>query len=335
MQKRNKLQNWIALASLILGVTCIAGKLHAEQAADFPPGVFSDGGRYQLSDFSGKAVVLFFFESECPTCKGLIPKRNEVVAKFKGRPVKFIAVGPHNSLSGAKAYVMETKLAMPVFADNLNIMETMYGQEISLQNIYQFRLIDPKGHSSYVDFTADAIEKAIKDVKWKYKEKGYNPGLNGIIEMLEWNQFEPAMNQLRPLRKAGSKPLAESAENLYQQVRTEALAWQKEADKLSDSNPAKAYDLYNRIANMFVGDDLAKEVAEPLKLSKASKIVQSELAARQEFSQLYTVVPKAQFKQRDQVALFCAAIITKHPGTPTAGKAKLLAEAIGKAPEVK
>jgi peroxiredoxin len=33
-----------------------------QQAADFPPGEFTDAGRYSLADFKGKAVVLYFYE---------------------------------------------------------------------------------------------------------------------------------------------------------------------------------------------------------------------------------------------------------------------------------
>lgn len=33
-----------------------------EEAADFPPGQFTDGGSYSLADLRGKAVVLYFYE---------------------------------------------------------------------------------------------------------------------------------------------------------------------------------------------------------------------------------------------------------------------------------
>ena len=33
-----------------------------EQAPDFPPGEFTDGGRYSLEDLRGKAVVLYMYE---------------------------------------------------------------------------------------------------------------------------------------------------------------------------------------------------------------------------------------------------------------------------------
>ena len=42
------------------------------QAPEFPPGKFSDGKQYRLADLRGKVVVLFFYESKCPRCKGTI-----------------------------------------------------------------------------------------------------------------------------------------------------------------------------------------------------------------------------------------------------------------------
>jgi peroxiredoxin len=325
---------WASVASV---VSCCASAAMAagnagEMAPEFPPGVFSDGGQYKVSDFEGKLLVLFFFESECPTCKGQIPQRNAVVDAFKDKPVKFIAVGPHNSLNEAKAYVAETKLEMPVFADNLNIMETLYGQTISLQNIYQFRVIGPKGNVVGYRMTTDDIAKALEQVKWKYKGRDWEPRLNGIVELLEWNQYEKAMNQLRPLRKAQSKSLAESAEKLYQEVRAEGEQWKKDADAASDGKPVEAYDLYLKVSTIFAGDDLAKAASEALKSLKTNKAVTDELAARQMYAQLYTAVPRAKPQQRAQVSQFCATIVSKYPNTPTAEKAKTLAEAIEKAP---
>ena len=93
-----------------------------EQAADFPPGLFTDGGRYQLSDFAGKVVVLFFYEKDCPSCRGKIPDRNKVVQQFQGKPVVFFAVAAGDTLQQAKSYAGGTRLAMPVFADPLSVM---------------------------------------------------------------------------------------------------------------------------------------------------------------------------------------------------------------------
>ena len=48
---------------LCLAATIARGAGRAgEQAPDFPPGEFTDGGRYSLEDLRGKAVVLYLYE---------------------------------------------------------------------------------------------------------------------------------------------------------------------------------------------------------------------------------------------------------------------------------
>src|SRR5207248_1464113 len=91
-------------------------------APDFPPGLFSDGGRYKVGDFKDKVLVLFFYESQCPRCRGTIPDRNKVVEAYRGKPVKFLAISPHNTLAETRQYISGTHLAMPAFADPLGVM---------------------------------------------------------------------------------------------------------------------------------------------------------------------------------------------------------------------
>jgi hypothetical protein len=42
--------------------TALGAGRAGEQAPDFPPGEFTDGGRYSLEDLRGKAVVLYLYE---------------------------------------------------------------------------------------------------------------------------------------------------------------------------------------------------------------------------------------------------------------------------------
>ncbi len=304
-----------------------------EVAPDFPPGVFSDGGHYDLADYRGKLLVVFFFESECPTCKGMVPQWNKLTAEYKDKPVRFLAIGPHNTLAGVKQYVQETRLAMPVFADNLNVMETLYGQTISLQNVRQWRLIGPDGKVVGYEPTEAAIDKALADVQWKYRGQGYDAKLNGIVDALEWNQYVPAMKALRTARKSSPKSLAGSAEKLYQAVHAEGEEWKSKADGLAATDPVAAFDLYAKVAAVFAGDDLAKAVADPIKTLRSNKAVTDELAARQQYVQLYSAVPRAASRQRAQVAKFCDQIAARYPGTATAAKAQVLSVAITTAPD--
>jgi hypothetical protein len=51
------------LLLLCLAVPTARGAGNAgEQAPEFPPGEFTDGGRYSLEDLRGKAVVLYLYE---------------------------------------------------------------------------------------------------------------------------------------------------------------------------------------------------------------------------------------------------------------------------------
>ena len=125
-------------AALLLAPPTPAQPKVGNEAPDFPAGLFSDGNDYRLSDLRGRAVVLFFYESQCPRCKGSIPERNELIKAFEGKPVKFIAVAASDPLGAAAGYGRETKLQMPIFADSLGLMEARYGQQLSLNNIWQF-----------------------------------------------------------------------------------------------------------------------------------------------------------------------------------------------------
>ena len=204
-----------ALATLVIISAAIAPAAAqpkaGDEAPDFPAGLFADGKSYHINDYRGKVVVLFFYESECPRCKGSIPERNEIVKAFEGKPVKFLAVGAGDSLNSTVGYGRETKLQMPIFADNLSLMEARYGQKMSLQNIWQVRVIGPDGKIVGNAMDKPTIERALEKAAWKYDPKEYDPKLKSALEAFEWNQWEAGMKLLAPLRRSATKALAESA----------------------------------------------------------------------------------------------------------------------------
>jgi thiol-disulfide isomerase/thioredoxin len=300
---------------------------------DFPPGAFSDGGHYRLSDFRGKVLVLYFYESACPTARSLVPERSALVEKYKDQPVRFIAVDPHDSLADARSYVGETKLAMPAFADTLGIMEQRFGIDISMNNIYQTRIIGPDGQlaGEWSLPKEDQIDAALKNATWKYKDDGYDPRLSGAIDMLEWNQFETGMRMLRPYLKNIGKT-GESAKKLFAAVRVEGQQWADEAKACETTDPGHAMDLYNRLATCFPTDDLGTSATASLKALKINKAAQNELAARQMFARLYMVMPQVTSSAKQQVIAYCNSIVEKYPDTATAKRAQRLASDLQAAP---
>jgi len=310
-----------ALALVLLAtLSAAAPGARGAAAGDFPPGAFSDNYGYRLEDFEGKVLVLFFYEQACPTCRGTIPQRNEVVQAFRDAPVRFIAVAAGDTLQEARMYAQGTGLAMPVFADPLSVMETRYGTKISLRNIYQVYVIGPTGNVVAHAMTKEAIAAAVKDVKWKFKDQGYDPKLATAVNLLEWNQWEAGMRLLRPQLKSSTKTLAESAKKLFAAVKVEGEQWKAQAEKLAETEPAKAFDLYQRIATVFADDELGKSVAAPLKKLAADKAVLDEQAARKMYLQLNAGMGRVTRQNVQDVAGFAQQIVKKYPTTPTGAR---------------
>jgi thiol-disulfide isomerase/thioredoxin len=300
---------------------------------DFPPGVFSDGGHYRLSDFRGKVLVIYFYDLYCPTATSLVPKRNDLAERYRDKPVRFIGVAPHTSLPDTRVWYGETHLGFPSFIDSLGIMEQRFNIDISLQNIYQTRIIDGDGKqtSTWDEPRKEDIDSALKSASWKYNLDDYDPRLASAIGLLEWNQFESGMRLLKPYLKNISKT-GDSAKKLFAVVKVEGQAWADEAKSCETSDPGHALDLYTRLSACFPGDELGTSATASIKTMKADKALQNELAARMMFNRLYAVLPQANATAKPQVIAYCNSIAQKYPDTATAKRAQRLASDLQSAP---
>jgi thiol-disulfide isomerase/thioredoxin len=320
----------MGFASVVfVACTLAAAQQEKGKPADFPPGLFNDGMRYSLADCEGKAVVLFFYEQNCPNCRNLIPQRSALVAQFRDKPVRFFAVAAGDTMQEAAKYVGSTGLAMPTFADALSIMEKRYGMQISMQNIYQFRFYDGSGKLVSYEWNAASVEKALRNAKWKYKDEHDDPKLAPVVELLEWNQHALAIPKLKPLLKNPNKQLAENAGKLYEALKAEATQWKEKADAAVDSDPVTAFDLYTKVQACFAQEDLGKQSAEALKKLKTNKPVVDELAARRLYDQLCAGVSRAKPDQRSAAVEFANGIAKRYPDTPTGKKVAEYLKEIG------
>jgi hypothetical protein len=252
-----------------------------------------------------------------------------LVKAMEKQPVKFLAIMPNISADEVMAYQRTTGLVMPVYADNLGMMQKRYGIQISLQNIWQFRVVSPEGKVVAYDASKESLEKVLSGVKpeWKYRSDGYDAKFDPVIDLLEWGQYTQAMKLLGPARK--NKALAESANKLFDAVKKEGEQWKTDADAAVESDPVKSYDLYAKVATVFAGDDLAKAAAEPLKKLSKDKAVVAELNARRAFATFMNSMSKATAAQKPQALKACQDLAKKHAGTPTAEKAEALAKDLG------
>ena len=240
----------------------------------------------------------------------------------------FFAVAAGDTLADAKQYAGQTRMAMPAFADALSLMEARYGQQISLNNIHQTRVIDPTGKIVEYRFEEASIEKALADAKWKFKGEADHKTLDPAVRLLEWGRYAEGIQKLKPFLKR--KDTAASAQKIYDQVKAEVQGWVKEADDCKGSDAVKAYDLYARAAAAFnKTEEPGTTAAAGMKALGEDKAVKSELAARKAFAKVDGALTKATAQQKGEVARFCHDIVKKHPGTPTADKARSLAQELG------
>jgi hypothetical protein len=242
-----------------------------------------------------------------------------LVKAMQGKPVKFLAIMAN--ATAAEAAVTQQQLAMPIYVDNLGIMQKRYGQKISLQNIWQMRIVGPDGKIVANNMTKEVLEKALTKVEGKYLGQEYDAKLGTALEAFEWGQYGAGMKLLTPARKSTNKDLAASAKKLYEVVKTQGEEWKSDADSAAESDPVKAYDLYSRVATVFTGDELGKSAAEPLKKLVKDKAVSAELAARKSFSQYLTSAARMTPPQKAAAVKMLQDIAKRHSGTPTADKA--------------
>ena len=94
---------------------------------------------------AGKAVVLYFFEEECPKGVEAWPKVLSATTKFVGQPVLFIAVNSGTARPQLENYLRRNKVTWPVVCDSDRSFESQFPFKISLQNIKQIYLVLPNG----------------------------------------------------------------------------------------------------------------------------------------------------------------------------------------------
>jgi len=90
----------------------------------------ADGNEVHLSDYIGKPVVVNFWASWCPPCKGELPDFEKVYGEL-GDKVQFLMVdmtdGQRETVDTAKAYMKAQGYTLPTFYDTAQDAANVYG----------------------------------------------------------------------------------------------------------------------------------------------------------------------------------------------------------------
>ena len=113
----------IMLASIIF--CSQSGAVEVGQAAPDFSLTNIDGQKTSLSDFKGKAVILNFFASWCPPCRGEIPDFIEIQKAYADKGFTFIGVSLVDAKE-SKDFASKMNINYPVLVDDGKV-SNLYG----------------------------------------------------------------------------------------------------------------------------------------------------------------------------------------------------------------
>jgi thiol-disulfide isomerase/thioredoxin len=296
------------------------------------PSVWLNGGPITADMLKGKAAFVYYFEEGCPRCRERWPALQAMAKKFDDKPIVFIAVNSGNPRETVARYVQDVKLAWPVLVDTSREFERQSNvNEISLQNIYQVRIIKPDGQMDPGSFSEpeESVNKALEGAKWNYDPTGIPASLFPLWRSLEFGMAPgPAGSLLKQglaSKDADTKAAAEKLNTLVQEKITEDMKVAKEA--FAAGEKWKSYKLVDALATTYTGIELPESVTKAKTALAGDEEVKKQLQAQKELDALKkrarTATPAAMrgliFKLKE--------IPEKYAGTDAAAEAeKLLAE---------
>jgi len=286
---------------------------------EFPPSLFTDGGRYRLNDLDGKVVILLFYDGSDPRFAATAANRAAVVRLFTGRPVAFFGVQAA-TVNRAREDARRLGLPMPVFADNLGILALRYRVVLTPAKSWHAVIIGPAGEVRHDEMLPTVIEEALETARWTYR--GHLTPVDSkvapAIDLLESGNYDAAARHIRAVANGMDRKAAGEARQLLTELRGALRAWKDVADRQAAASPIAAYDLYARCALFVTAPDAAKLLADAMKRLEADPAVKSELAARALLEQFAAAVSHDEQVQKQDAVAYCEQIIKAHPATAVA-----------------
>jgi peroxiredoxin len=120
-----------------------------------------DGNTVKLSDFRGKDVVLVFWATWCPDCRGEIPQLKELYARADPAKVAFVQVSFDRKYENLCTFVKEKEVPGVHLFDPQGMKESAIGKAYGVHWIPSLYLIGPDGRVKLGTVVLDKIADAL------------------------------------------------------------------------------------------------------------------------------------------------------------------------------
>jgi thiol-disulfide isomerase/thioredoxin len=269
------------VVALLVGI-CSGGAFALAEELPSDPGRWVHSPPLSKEMLSGKAVVFYFVEEQCPNCEKRWPGVLEAAAKFQGQPVLFVAVNSGTSPAEFEGYLRRNNVTWPAISDWDRSFEKQFGFEISLDNICQVEMLMPDGSfqsGSFNDLEGSA-KKAAQSAQWKVEPKDIPDGLRDAWLAIEFGSYPEAARSISK-NVDGKGPLGVAAQLLKKYVQDDLTAKIAAAQKhLDDGDAWQAYKGFSAIPIRYKGYDIPMDINARIQELGKSDAIKQELAAQ-------------------------------------------------------
>ena len=164
---------WMSLAAALLLVGCVHSGRAADARAEPPkegfslgqrPPAFSvldlKGQRQTLKQYRGQIVVLHFWASWCPYCRGEIPKLLQIHAQHSSQGVTILTVSIDHDIEQLKAFVQQAGLPYSVIPDARS--ESSLASAYGVRGIPVTYILDRDGRVAFQSFGSGDLVGAVQ-----------------------------------------------------------------------------------------------------------------------------------------------------------------------------
>jgi thiol-disulfide isomerase/thioredoxin len=325
------------VGSLVLAYLAFATplSLHAATAPDFPTTMLNSPP-LSKEGLKGKVVVLYYYEEDCPRCREAWPDRLKAAQSYKDKPVIFIAVNSGNAAGDVASYLNEVNCKWPAIVDQDRSFEKASGLEnpISLQNIYQARIITPAGElvPASAQNVNTSVDRYLSQAAWKIDPKDVPDTLKLAWQFLEIGNFNQAAaslgNAQKSIKDDAGKAAAEKIKAAITAEFNNATASAKQAEESGNAwNALKGYKL---AAQQFSSLPEANELKTKMTKLQSDPAVVKELKAAKLWTDAQNAARSPNAATQKRALQQAQQVVREFPDTEAAAAAQAALDSIPK-----